>query len=46
MQANDHNRNKYVTFEGFAKLCEENPLQGAIMCGNVDEMCNKNVTKL
>ena len=29
MQANDHNRNKYVTFEGFAKLCEENPLQGA-----------------
>ena len=22
MQANDRNTNKYVTFEGFAKLCE------------------------
>ena len=37
-QANDNNRNKYVTLEGFAKLCEENPLQGAIMCRNIDEM--------
>ena len=38
MQDNDNNRNKYVTLEGLAKLCEENPLQGAIMCRNVDEM--------
>ena len=38
MQASDNNRNKYVTLEGFTKTCEENPLQGAIMCRNVDEM--------
>ena len=37
-QDNDNNRNKYVTLEGLAKLCEENPFQCAIMCRNVDEM--------
>ena len=51
MQANDNNRNKYVTLEGLAKLCEENPFQCAIMCRNVDEMgvveiCNKNMLRL
>ena len=51
MQANDNNRNKYVTLEGLAKLCEENPFQCAIMCRNVDEMgvveiCNKNRLRL
>ena len=29
---------QYVTLEGLAKLCEENPFQCAIMCRNVDEM--------
>ena len=38
MQANDNNRNKYVTLEGLAKLCEENPFQGAIILRNIDEM--------
>ena len=37
-QANDKHMNKYVTLEGLAKLCEENPFQGAIICGNIDEM--------
>ena len=38
MQDNDNNRNKYVTLEGLAKLCEADPFQCAIMCRNVDEM--------
>ena len=38
MQDSDNNRNKYVTLEGLAKLCEADPFQCAIMCRNVDEM--------
>ena len=38
MQDNDNNRNKYVTLEGLAKLCEADPFQCAILCRNVDEM--------
>ena len=38
MQDNDNNMNKYVTLEGLAKLCEADPFQCAIICGDIDEM--------
>ena len=38
MQANGVCRNDYRALEGLAKLCEADPFQCAIICGNIDEM--------